>query len=43
MIFSLSKGAGTIFIRDDEREGEKVWDVMSVCISVSLVKKTISV
>lgn len=41
MIFSLSKGIGTILVRDDEREGDEVWDMLSICLSVPLVKKTI--
>lgn len=41
MIFSLSKGIGTILVRDDEREGDEVWDMLSVCLSVPLVTKTI--
>lgn len=32
LIFSLNKGIESILIRDDEREGEKVWDVLSVCL-----------
>lgn len=43
VMFSLSKGIETTLIRDDESEGQKVWDVLSVCLSVPLVKKTISV
>lgn len=41
VVFSLSDGIGTTFIRDDEKEGGIVGGVLSVCLSVPLVRKTI--
>lgn len=41
MVFCLSKGFGTVLIRDYEKQGERVGGVLSVCLSVPLVRKMI--